>query len=152
MSRSTAVAARTTTRRDASDALETDADTGVAKQGDPFDEEVDDADDDPADEHLEGDDEALAGDLTGDDVAADEDLADDGDKDSAPVATFIVAPDAAFDDDDALAAAVVGDEDDDEDDEIEGLRDGEFVCRSCHLAMRDTQLANAKNMICRDCV
>ncbi len=137
------MAARTTTRRDASDALETDADNAVAKQVDPFDEEVDDADDDPADEHLEGD----------DDVAADEDLADDEDKDSAPVATSMVAPDAAFDDDDdALAAAVVGDEDNDEDDEIEGLRDGEFVCRSCHLAMRDTQLADAKNMICRDCV
>ena len=31
------------------------------------------------------------------------------------------------------------------------VREGEFVCRSCFLVKRTTQLANRKKMICRDC-
>jgi hypothetical protein len=61
------------------------------------------------------------------------------------------APEAAFDDEDddeGIVAAVAGDEDDQE---IEGLRDGEFVCRSCYMAKRDTQLADPERLLCRDC-
>ncbi len=56
----------------------------------------------------------------------------------------------------AVAAARTLDEDldavGDDDDELEGLRDGEFVCSSCHLARRETQLADPKRLLCRDCV
>ena len=31
------------------------------------------------------------------------------------------------------------------------VREGEFVCRSCFLVKRTTQIANRKKMICRDC-
>lgn len=76
------------------------------------------------------------------------DLAD-GDEE---VTVATVPPDAAFDDEEdaRVVAAVVGDDDDD-DDGIEGLRDGEFVCRSCYMAKRESQLADADRMFCRDC-
>jgi hypothetical protein len=66
--------------------------------------------------------------------------------------TPVVPAEAAFDDEDEalVVAAVVGDDDDD-DDGIEGLRDGEFVCRSCYMAKRESQLADADAMLCRDC-
>lgn len=31
------------------------------------------------------------------------------------------------------------------------VRDGEFVCQSCFLVKRTSQLANRRKMICRDC-
>lgn len=40
-------------------------------------------------------------------------------------------------------------EDDDADDTI---REGEFVCSSCHMAKRSSALADADEMLCRDCV
>ena len=58
---------------------------------------------------------------------------------------------ASFDDEDAdeeIVAAVTGEDDDQE---IEGLREGEFVCRSCFMAKRDTQLADPEQLLCRDC-
>lgn len=67
------------------------------------------------------------------------------------MATAIVAPDAAFDDDELTARVAADDDDLDDDAEVEGLRAGEFVCRSCHLAKRDTQLADSKDLLCRDC-
>lgn len=62
-----------------------------------------------------------------------------------------VPAEAAFDEEDeALVVAAVTGEDDDEDG-IEGLRDGEFVCRSCYMAKRESQLADADALLCRDC-
>ena len=75
---------------------------------------------------------------------ADPDSAEDGD--GAPV---VVLPDAAFDDDDEIVIVEV--DDDDDDDEVEGVRDGEFVCRSCYMAKRETQLADPERLLCRDC-
>jgi hypothetical protein len=59
-------------------------------------------------------------------------------------------PDASFDDEDdeGIVAAVTGE---DEDHEVDGLRDGEFVCRSCYMAKRETQLADPERLLCRDC-
>lgn len=75
---------------------------------------------------------------------ADQDDEDD-DLDSAvqAVATAVVE----FDDDRTRPS--VADEDDEE--EVEGLRDGEFVCRSCFLARRESQLADPDRLLCRDC-
>lgn len=54
----------------------------------------------------------------------------------------------AFDGEDEDVVALVEDEDDDED---VGVREGEFVCRSCFMAMRMSALADPERMICRDC-
>jgi hypothetical protein len=35
--------------------------------------------------------------------------------------------------------------------EAQAVRSGEFVCQSCFLVKRTTQLANRKKMICLDC-
>lgn len=43
-------------------------------------------------------------------------------------------------------------EDDDLDEALEGLREDEFICRSCYLAKGPSQLADARRMICVDCV
>jgi len=121
-----------------------------------IDDDVDDVfdEDDAFDEDDLEEDEDLddADDL--DDAAEDlavAEAADEGEDDEEAIDTAVVPPDAAFDDDeDDLVAAVTIDDDDA--DEIDGLRDGEFVCRGCYLARRDTQLADAKAMLCRDCV
>ena len=49
---------------------------------------------------------------------------------------------------DEIAVVVAETEDDDEEDT---LRDGEFVCRSCFMAKRESALADADAMLCRDC-
>ena len=59
----------------------------------------------------------------------------------------VVPPDAEFDDDAPVAPV----DDDEDDDEIEGLRAGEFVCRGCFMAKRETQLADPDRLLCRDC-
>ncbi len=62
----------------------------------------------------------------------------------------VVPPDVEFDDDGQdLATAVAGEDDDDA--EVDGVSDREFVCRSCFMAKRDTQLADADRLLCRDC-
>jgi hypothetical protein len=62
-----------------------------------------------------------------------------------------VPAEAAFDDEEeARVVAAVVNEDDDEAG-IDGLRDEEFVCRSCYMAKRDSQLADPERMLCRDC-
>lgn len=64
----------------------------------------------------------------------------------------VAPPDASFDDegdDEGIVAAVTGEDDDGQ--EVEGLRDGEFVCRSCYMAKRETQLADPERLHCRDC-
>ena len=97
------------------------------------------------------------------DLDTDEDLDDDpteltatpvetDDEDTESEGEAVVPPDASFDDEDddeGIVAAVTGEDDDDQ--EVEGLRDGEFVCRSCYMAKRDTQLADPERLLCRDC-
>ncbi len=46
---------------------------------------------------------------------------------------------------------VVGEEDEELED-VDGLREGEFICASCYLVKGPTQLADATRMICVDCV
>jgi hypothetical protein len=108
------------------------ADAGLSEldvDEDGFDDEVETDDDDAVD-------------------PADETVVD-GDEGEEVIPT--VPAEAAFDDEDEalVVAAVVGDDDDD--DGIEGLRDGEFVCRSCYMAKRESQLADPDRMLCRDC-
>jgi hypothetical protein len=54
-------------------------------------------------------------------------------------------------DEDELAAVVAAAEDDDDEDD-DTLREGEFVCRSCFMAKRESALADPDAMLCRDCV
>ena len=123
-----------------------DADAGLLEL-DP-EAELDDEDDEDADEDDEVDTDASdddGDDAPGDPAALDTDA---NETDEHDVVGVVVLPDAAFDDDDEVVAAVI---DDDDDDEIEGVRDGEFVCRRCYMAMRETQLADAERLLCRDC-
>lgn len=107
---------------------------------------LEDDDEDGEDDELE---DGLDDDAEGDDpedVLARLDGDTEVDEEIAPV----VLPDAAFDEDDDIATVVVDPDEDDEDD-VEGVRDGEFVCRRCHMAKRDTQLADPEALLCRDC-
>jgi hypothetical protein len=132
-------------------------DATVNEDEDVFAEEGEDLADDGLEEEIDEDafeeDEETGGieqpaSLDADDVL--EEAADDGD-DLEGEGTVAPPPEATFDDesDEKIVAAVTG-EDDDED-EIEGLREGEFVCRSCYMAKRDTQLADPEQILCRDC-
>lgn len=105
-----------------------------------------DGDDDTAEDELAGADEAPESqdptELTA--TPVDEDV-------DATQADLPAPAGASFDDEDAdeeIVAAVTGE---DEDPEIEGVRDGEFVCRSCFMAKRDTQLSDPERLLCRDC-
>lgn len=58
---------------------------------------------------------------------------------------------ALLDDEEGLAEVVAAvDDEDDEDDDV--VREGEFICRSCFMAKRDSALADEDAMLCRDCV
>lgn len=106
------------------------------------------------------DDEAAVG---GDDVFDD----DEPDEDEEEAAESPLPLDVTEDGDDELdgqppvdLAAIEGLEVDDplvvaeEDDEDpnDTIREGEFVCSSCHMAKRSSALADADEMLCRDCV
>lgn len=169
------MAARRTTRRDADDGVETavDGSEGTAAEPEVLDEDVDadeletadldedvfdddldedDLDDDAAD--LDDDTDSLDGDDSLQETGLDDaELEGEDTDDEPPRVAAPLPPEAEFDDDDdELVAAVTGDDDtDDEAAEIEGLRDGEFVCRSCFMAKRETQLADADRLLCRDC-
>jgi hypothetical protein len=146
-----AVASRSPSREDDDVVTAVDEPDAV----DEAEDEVDafDDDEDAVEDDLEA--EELDEDLDADDDA-DEDLdpealepGDDDEDDAEGPSVTVLDASAAFDDDeDEVVAAVV---DDDDDDEIEGVRDGEFVCRRCFMAKRDTQLADADQLLCRDC-
>ncbi len=133
---------------DVDDAFEED-DTFADDGEEVLDEDLDDdLDEEDLDGDLDGDlevvvedDEIVEVDL--DTAAAAEEVEDEESDD--PVASAVTG---VFDDE-----PVVGADGDGEDlsDALEGIRDGEFVCRRCHLARRDTQLADEKAMLCRDC-
>ncbi len=46
---------------------------------------------------------------------------------------------------------VVGEEDEELED-VDGLREGEFICTSCYLVKGPTQLADTARLVCVDCV
>lgn len=107
---------------------------------DVLDQELDDIDEieDPDEESLDLDIEGLDGGLDPVEVA-DADDADDAD-----------APDdltTEVDGEDVAELLV-----EDLEDADEGLREGEFICASCHLVKGPTQLANARQRLCVDCV
>ena len=119
-----------------------DKDPGPADEVD-LDEDADtdlDAFDDEFDESFEDDDERLEPDTLESDELEDDEL------DAEPTSLSI----GAFDDEEEAITQVVEVEDDDEE-ESEGLREGEFVCRSCFMAKRESALADPERMLCRDC-
>lgn len=123
-----------------------------AELEDAFAEDEDGFEDADAEAFEEPDtEEEAGGDLAQEEVADPAALVVEADDDVEASGTVTPPPDATFDDedDDAIVAAVTGDDEDD--DEIEGLREGEFVCRACYMAKRDTQLADPERLICRDC-
>ncbi len=127
-------------RRDDEDALDpVEAADEVAADEDDLDGFTDVEDDD---EDLDGDED--------DELDEDFDDADPADTDvDDPVGSEddVVTP-LLLDEDDV--AEVVAD-DDDEDGEDDELRDGEFICRSCFMAKRESALVDADLMLCRDC-
>lgn len=134
---------------------------------DSIDELLADADEDVGDEDIG--DELFDGDVEADtELFADaDDVLDDGeasaDEDDAE---NIVPLDVSEDGDDELdgeppvdLTAIEGLDVDDpvelaaQDDEADDtIREGEFVCSACHMAKRSSALADADEMLCRDCV
>ena len=136
-------------------ASENDIDDAVEVEVEDVDASLEDDEaslgDDELEEPEEFDEDAV--DLEGDDVEAEpelEDGFDDGD-DLDEALTADPALLATFDGDDEDAPIVALVEDDDEDGDGDGVREGEFVCRSCFMAMRMSALADPKAMLCRDC-
>ncbi len=123
--------------------VEEAADLDDESEGEPEVEPEVDAD------HLDEGDDLEADEVpTGDPTLETDDVADD----EEPPTSAVVPPEAEFDDGgEDLVTAVTGEDDDDDHDPIEGVRDGEFVCRSCFMAKRDTQLADTERLLCRDC-
>ena len=117
-----------------------DDDFGLAEADlDELEDEPDDDLEPDIDDDLEPDiDEALEDDELEDGVEVDPDEAEE-----LTLPTF-------DEDDEALVRAVVEEEDEDDPD-ADGLREGEFVCRSCYMAKRESALADPKRMLCRDC-
>jgi hypothetical protein len=121
-------------------------------------EDIDDIDDVEDVEDVDLEDDAAAVDDVGDEDAFDDgdpaggdELADgDGFDDGGEVALTDAAMLATFDPEDAEAIVALV-EDDEDDEEGDGVREGEFVCRSCFMAMRMSALADPDAMLCRDC-
>lgn len=125
-------------RRDDEDALDpVEAADEPTEQDDDLDgfQDVDeveeDLDEDGAELDYDADDESGA-------ELAETDL--DGDEE-APLPSLL--------EEDEIAVVVAETEDDEDEDDT--LRDGEFVCRSCFMAKRESALADPEAMLCRDC-
>lgn len=122
---------------------------------------------DPSEVAFDGEDESFDVEVV-EGFEADDDDVDDGSTDASDdepggdvdqVETVVV--DDADDDepsvepvvDIALLDGLVSDDDDaDDEDDDDAIADGEFVCRSCHMAKRASALADPDAMFCRDCV
>lgn len=118
------------------------ADEAVDDEG--FDLTETDLDDDPdaaLDDEVELDEDPEIESTAG---LPDEDLPEDDDDPDE-----LLLPSFDDEDDEVVVRVVVDDEDDDPD--ADGLRAGEFVCRSCYMAKRESALADPKRMLCRDC-
>lgn len=135
---------------DADDELLSNDDTAFdAMEGafddDEFDDELDLDDvldddlDDVLDDDPDDDDEEAAGESA--EVLAALELGDDDDTEVVPV----LESHDAFDDLRDLAA----DGADGTDDEV---HDGEFICRSCFMAKKETTMADEDRLLCNDCV
>ena len=135
-------------------------------------ESEDDVLGDPGEELEE---ELFAGDVVADDDGSlfedDEDVLDDSESSADEDEEEVAVPlDVSEDGDDEPGgepavdlAAIEGLEVDDPaeltaDDEVDdvdaddSIREGEFVCSSCHMAKRASALADPDEMLCRDCV
>ncbi len=112
---------------DADDELEDDVDVVAAVDGDDGDDDADDdADEDEGDEAL-------------DELEAEElELVDDEVSESLLV-------------DEVAELRAIRREELTLNVEAQAIRTGEFVCQSCFLVKRTSQLANRKKMICADC-
>jgi len=140
------------------------SDEDVAEVGlvpDPDDDEmaegfsIADADGESLDDDIEddeaGDDEEVEGFEVDEDAIIEdvEAVIAQGD-DSAPAAVTVVGAVVVAED---ASVQIVSDDDDDE---VEGIRPGiDFICGSCHLVKRTSQLAKrskTKGPICRSCV
>lgn len=131
--------------------------------------------DDALEKLLEGTDEGTGDDLFGDGAEAGDELFEDADDvlddseaspdEDDPEST--VPLDVSEDGDDEIGGeppvdltAIEGLEVDDpvelaaeeDEDATDTIREGEFVCSSCHMAKRPSALADADEMLCRDCV
>lgn len=122
------------------DATESDEQgDAVSESNESFDVDLLDADEEfPEDFDEEDLDDPLGAAL--EDELEEADLAEDDAEDDAVEAP---EPDGLALDE-ASAAAI--------DDEVEAVREGEFVCSSCHMAKRESALADPDEMLCRDCV
>ena len=159
------------------EAIEVDADLEDLSDDDLLDDDAldeDALDDDVLDDAVLDDDEAVGdvdlvgdeGDAVvvpkglvvvheGDDTPAEDEDEDDIDDDDVEAGLDVILKERLVVDDEE-------DEDEDEPGDAEDRGDGnlrvlpkqpgEFVCRSCFLVKSESQLANATNMLCRDCV
>ena len=98
------------------------------------------------------DDTALDGDGSSDEADAPEtplplDVSEDGDDELDGQPAVDLAAIEGLEVDDPLEVAAEDDEDPDD-----TIREGEFVCSSCHMAKRSSALADPDEMLCRDCV
>lgn len=75
------------------------------------------------------------------------DVSEDGDDELEGEPAVDLAAIEGLDVDDPVELAAEDDEDADD-----TIREGEFVCSSCHMAKRSSALADADAMLCRDCV
>ncbi len=90
------------------------------------------------------------GELEYDEDAEDEDVtAPEGEGDEEDE-ELVDLPAALAADEDLVAVVAAAEVDDDPDEDA--LREGEFVCRSCFMAKRESALADEDAMLCRDCV
>lgn len=121
--------------------------------------DIDDIDDDDADDDgdvLVDGAEVAVDDVDGVAVNEFEDEFDEVGVVLPPTATFdgdddVEDVDDADDDDDIRVSRSMIDVDDD-DDEDDTVREGEFVCRSCFMAKRESALADEDRLLCLDCV
>jgi len=77
---------------------------------------------------------------------------DDSDEGSTVEPVIEVAAEDIDDDfaEEPALVVVTASEDDDED--VPVKRSGEFICTRCYLVKNNSQLANRKQKVCRDCV
>lgn len=75
------------------------------------------------------------------------DVSEDGDDEIGGEPPVDLAAIEGLEVDDPVELAAEGDED-----PTDTIHDGEFVCAACHMAKRASALADADQMLCRDCV
>ncbi|MDP8960313.1 MAG: hypothetical protein M3N32_01605, partial [Actinomycetota bacterium] len=84
------------------------------------------------------------------DVTQVEDVDTDAGEADVTLAVVEEIPEEDSEEEDVLVR-VVGEEDEELED-VDGLREGEFICTSCYLVKGPTQLADTARLVCVDCV